>query len=36
MPRKHTKPEDTVGKLRQVDVLTLQGHRAADAICELG
>ena len=31
MPRKIYKPEEIVAKLRQVDVLTSQGHGVADA-----
>jgi putative transposase len=33
---KHHKPEETVAKLRQVDVLTSQGKSVADAIRALG
>jgi putative transposase len=36
MPRKHHKPEEIVAKLRQVDVLTLQGKSVADAIRAIG
>jgi transposase-like protein len=36
MPRKHHKPEEIVAKLRQVDVLVLQGHNIADAIRQIG
>ena len=31
MPRKSYKPEEIVAKLRQVDVLTSQGHSVAEA-----
>jgi hypothetical protein len=31
MPRKSYKPEEIVAKLRQVDVLTLQGQSVAEA-----
>src|SRR5476651_293014 len=36
MPRKISKPEEIVAKLRQVDVLTSQGRSAADAIRSIG
>jgi putative transposase len=36
MPRKVYKPEEIVGKLRQVEVLTSQGQSAADAIRSIG
>jgi putative transposase len=36
MPRKIYKPEEIVGKLRQVDVLVSQGHGMADAIRQIG
>ena len=36
MPRKMYKPEEIVAKLRQVDVLTSQGHSVADAIRSIG
>jgi transposase-like protein len=36
MPRKRYKPEEIVAKLRQVDVLTSQGHSVADAIRSIG
>jgi putative transposase len=36
MPRKIYKPEETVAKLRQVDVLTSQGQSVADAIRSIG
>ena len=36
MPRKRHKPEEIVAKLRQVDVLTAQGQRVADAIRSIG
>ena len=36
MPRKRHKPEETVAKLRQVDVLTSQGQKLADAIRSIG
>jgi len=36
MPRKRHKPEEIVAKLRQVDVLTLQGQGVADAIRSIG
>ncbi len=32
MARKHHKPEEIVGKLRQVDVLTGQGRSIAEAV----
>lgn len=32
MPRKSYKPEETVAKLRQVEVLTSQGQSTADAM----
>ena len=32
MPRKRHKPEEIVAKLRQVDVVVLQGQGIADAI----
>ena len=36
MPTKRHKPEEIVGKLRQVDVLTSQGRSVADAIRAIG
>ena len=36
MPRKRYKPEEIVGKLRQVDVLVSQGANTADAIRQIG
>ena len=36
MPRKSYKPEAIVAKLRQVDVLTSQGQRVAEAIRSIG
>jgi putative transposase len=36
MPRKIYKPEEIVTKLRQVDVLTSQGQRVAEAIRQIG
>jgi putative transposase len=36
MPTKRHKPEEIVAKLRQVDVLTLQGQSVADAIRSIG
>jgi transposase-like protein len=36
MPRKHHKPEEIVGKLRQVDVLVSQGRDIAEAIRQIG
>ena len=36
MPRKRHKPEETVAKLRQVDVLVSQGHAVADAVRSIG
>ncbi len=36
MPRKQYKSEEIVAKLRQVDVLTSQGHGAAEAIRSIG
>jgi transposase-like protein len=36
MPIKRHKPEEIVGKLRQVDVLTSQGQKLADAIRSIG
>ena len=36
MPRKRHKPEEIIAKLRQVDVLTSQGHKVADAIRSIG
>ena len=36
MPRKRYKPEQIVMKLRQVDVLVLQGSSVADAIHQIG
>jgi transposase len=35
MAKRH-KPEEIVAKLRQVDVLTSQGHSVADAVCAIG
>ena len=34
MPRKRYHPEEIVAKLRQVDVLTLQGQSVADALAQ--
>jgi transposase-like protein len=36
MPRKRYKPEEIVTKLRQVDVLVLQGSSVVDAIRQIG
>ena len=36
MPIKRHKPEEIVAKLRQVDVLTSQGQKLADAIRSIG
>jgi len=36
MGRKRHKPEEIVAKLRQVDVLTTQGHSVAEAIRSIG
>jgi len=36
MPRKRHKPEEIVGKLRQVDVLVSQGQSVADAVRAIG
>jgi putative transposase len=36
MPRKRHKPEEIVTKLRQVDVLVLQGQGIAGAIRQIG
>jgi putative transposase len=36
MPRKRYKPDETVAKLRQVDVLVSQGSAMADAIRQIG
>lgn len=36
MPRKHHKPEEIVAKLRQENVLILQGQSVADAAREIG
>ncbi len=36
MPRKRYKPEEIVAKLRQVDVLVLQGTSMAEAIRQIG
>ena len=36
MPMKRHKPEEIIAKLRQVDVLTSQGHKVADAIRSIG
>ena len=36
MPTKRHKPEEIVAKLRQVDVLTSQGHSVAEAIRSIG
>ena len=36
MPKKRHKPEEIVAKLRQVDVLTAQGQRVAEAIRSIG
>lgn len=36
MPRKRYQPEEIVAKLRQVDVLVLQGSMVADAVRQIG
>jgi transposase-like protein len=36
MGKKRHKPEEIVAKLRQVDVLTMQGHSVAEAIRSIG
>ena len=36
IPTKRHKPEEIVAKLRQVDVLTSQGQRVADAVRSIG
>src|SRR5205809_3500861 len=36
MGRRHHKPEETVAKLRQVEVLTRQGKPVADAVRSIG
>ena len=36
MPRKRPTPEEIVAKLRQVDVLVLQGKSVADAVRAIG
>ena len=36
MPMKRPTPEEIVGKLRQVDVLTAQGRSIADAVRAIG
>jgi putative transposase len=36
MPRKRHKPEEIVGKLRQVDVLTSQGKAVSEAVRSIG
>jgi putative transposase len=36
MPRKRHKPEEIVGKLRQVDVMVSQGQAVADAVRSIG
>ena len=36
MPMKRPTPEEIVGKLRQVDVLTAQGRSIADAVLAIG
>ena len=36
MPRKRQKPEEIVAKLRQVDVLVLQGRSVAEAVRSIG
>ena len=36
MARKRDKPEEIIAKLRQVDVLTSQGQKVADAIRSIG
>jgi putative transposase len=36
MARKHHKPEEIIGKLRQVEVLTGQGKLVADAVRAIG
>lgn len=36
MVRKHHKPEEIVGKLRQVEVLTAQGKAVAEAVRAVG
>jgi putative transposase len=36
MGRKHHKPEEIIGKLRQVEVLTAQGKPVAEAVRAIG
>ena len=36
MARKHHKPEEIVGKLRQIEVLTAQGKPVAEAVWAIG
>jgi putative transposase len=36
MPRRIYKPEETIAKLRQVEILTSQGKSAVDAIRSIG
>ena len=36
MPKKRLKPEESVAKLRQVDVLVSQGQSQADAVRSIG
>jgi putative transposase len=36
MGRRHHKPEEIVAKLRQVEVLTVQGKSVADAVRSIG
>jgi transposase-like protein len=36
MPKKRYKPEESVAKLRQVDVVVSQGQNIADAIRQIG
>jgi transposase len=36
MAGKRYKPDETVAKLRQVDVLVSQGQNMVDAICQIG
>ena len=36
MPRKRHTPEESVAKLRRVDVLVSLGHAAADAVRSIG
>ena len=36
MPRKRHTPEESVAKLRQVDILVSQGQNVADAVRSIG